>query len=100
MLYKWLTLTLALVGADYRGHYSHGMNRLEMYLNELNKGTVDGSSVPVLIKETVSTAWVDGRNGLGAVVGNWCMDLAIEKAKTTGIGIVSAKGSNHYGMVV
>lgn len=88
----------ALVGADYRGHYSHGMNRLEMYLNELNKGTVDGSAVPVLIKETVSTAWVDGRNGLGAVVGNWCMDLAMEKAKKTGIGIVSVKGTNHYGM--
>lgn len=88
----------ALVGADYRGHYSHGMNRLEMYLNELNKGTVDGSAVPLLIKETVSTAWVDGRNGLGAVVGNWCMDLAMEKAKQTGIGIVSVKGTNHYGM--
>lgn len=88
----------ALVGADYRGHYSHGMNRLEMYLNELNKGTVDGAAVPVVLKETIATAWVDGCNGLGAVVGNWCMDLAIKKAKVVGIGIVSVKGTNHYGM--
>lgn len=87
-----------LVAADYRGHYSHGMNRLDMYLNELNKGTTDGAAIPVVIKDTVSTAWVDGQNGLGAVVGNWCMDLAMEKAKNTGIGMVCCKRTNHYGM--
>jgi len=87
-----------LVEADYRGHYSHGMNRLEMYINELNDGTADGFVTPTILKETLATAWVDGENGLGAVVGNFCMDLAIEKAKNVGVGWVCVKRSNHYGI--
>ncbi|KAH8415467.1 hypothetical protein KR222_000308, partial [Zaprionus bogoriensis] len=87
-----------LVAADHRGHFSHGMNRLEMYINDLAINSTDGCAVPEIIKETPATAWVDGRNGLGAVVGNYCMDLAIKKAKTVGVGWVCAKGSNHYGM--
>ncbi|KAI4466948.1 oxidoreductase-related [Holotrichia oblita] len=87
-----------LVEADYRGHYSHGMNRLEMYINDVKSGTCDGKAVPKILKETAATAWVDGQNGLGAVIGNFCMDLAIKKAKEVGIGWVSAKGSNHFGI--
>ncbi|XP_037819236.1 uncharacterized oxidoreductase YjmC-like [Lucilia sericata] len=87
-----------LVAADYRGHFSHGMNRLEMYLNDLSINSTNGAAVPTILKETPSTAWVDGNNGLGAVVGNFCMDLAIKKAKQVGVGWVCAKGSNHYGM--
>ncbi|XP_037934195.1 uncharacterized oxidoreductase YjmC-like isoform X2 [Teleopsis dalmanni] len=87
-----------LVAADHRGHFSHGMNRLEMYINDLAINSTDGAAIPKILKETPSTAWVDGRNGLGAVVGNFCMDLAIKKAKAVGVGWVCAKGSNHYGM--
>lgn len=39
-----------LVAADYRGHFSHGMNRLEMYLNDIQTGTTDGAAVPITIK--------------------------------------------------
>ncbi|EDW33197.1 GL24667 [Drosophila persimilis] len=87
-----------LVAADHRGHFSHGMNRLEMYINDLAINSTDGGAEPKVLKETPATAWVDGLNGLGAVVGNYCMDLAIKKAKTVGVGWVCAKGSNHYGM--
>lgn len=87
-----------LIAADHRGHFSHGMNRLEMYINDLLKNSTDGSVVPKILKETPATAWVDGCNGLGAVVGNFCMDLAIKKAKQIGVGWVCAKGSNHYGI--
>lgn len=86
-----------LVAADYRGHFSHGMNRLEMYLNDLNMGTLNGSATPEILKQTPATAWVNGKNGLGAVVGRFCMDLAIEKARNVGVGWVCANHSNHYG---
>ena len=39
-----------LVTADYRGQFSHGMNRLEMYLNDIQTGTTDGAAVPTSIK--------------------------------------------------
>ncbi|KAL9923577.1 uncharacterized oxidoreductase YjmC isoform X4 [Glossina fuscipes] len=87
-----------LVAADYRGHFSHGLNRLEYYLNDLSKKSTDGAAVPKILKETPATAWVDGCNGLGAVIGNFCMDLAIKKSKTAGVGWVCVKNSNHYGM--
>lgn len=88
-----------LVAADYRGHFSHGMNRLEMYLNDLHSGTTNGAAEPEVLKESPATAWVNGKNGLGAVIGNFCMDLAIKKAKTIGVGWVCANHSNHYGML-
>lgn len=43
-------------------------------------------------------ALVDGQNGLGQVIGKYCMEMAIEKAKRFGIGMVVARGSNHYGI--
>lgn len=43
-------------------------------------------------------ALVDGKNALGQVVGKYCMELAIEKAKKFGISMVTARGSNHYGI--
>ncbi|KAJ8931438.1 hypothetical protein NQ314_015650, partial [Rhamnusium bicolor] len=79
-----------LVEADYRGHYSHGMNRLEMYIRDIQGGMCDAKAKCCIDKENVATAVVDGKNGLGAVVGKFCMDLAIEKAKNAGIALVVA----------
>ncbi|XP_008195569.2 uncharacterized oxidoreductase YjmC [Tribolium castaneum] len=87
-----------LTAADYRGHYSHGMNRLDMYVRDVQGGLCDCKATPSVIKETPATAWVTGNNGLGAVVGEFCMELAIKKAKSVGIGMVVAKESNHYGI--
>jgi LDH2 family malate/lactate/ureidoglycolate dehydrogenase len=50
------------------------------------------------LKQKGATAWVDGANLLGAVVGNFCTDLAINLAREHGIGWVLANNSNHYGM--
>uniref|UniRef100_V5G4E3 Malate dehydrogenase n=1 Tax=Anoplophora glabripennis TaxID=217634 RepID=V5G4E3_ANOGL len=92
------TVTDNLLEADYRGHYSHGMNRLEMYIRDIQGGVCDPKATCTLDKETVATALVNGNNGLGAVVGKYCMDLAIAKAKDAGIAMVVAHGSNHYGI--
>ncbi|XP_030835235.1 uncharacterized protein LOC584101 [Strongylocentrotus purpuratus] len=87
-----------LVSADSRGHFSHGLNRIDVYLENVEHGVTAGDGEPVIIKEMAGTAWVDGRNLLGPVVGQFCTDLVIEKAKQAGIGWVVAKGSNHYGI--
>lgn len=46
---------------------------------------------PEILKNQGATAWVDGHNALGATVGNFCMKLAIQKAKEYGVGWVAAK---------
>ncbi|XP_067678012.1 uncharacterized oxidoreductase YjmC-like [Haliotis asinina] len=87
-----------LVTADHRGHYSHGLNRLDMYVHDIESGITASNAVPSIIKESATTAHVDGNNVLGPVVGNFSMDLAIQKAKSAGVGMVAAKGSNHFGI--
>ncbi|KAL4622656.1 hypothetical protein GN956_G20165 [Arapaima gigas] len=91
-------LAEVLVEADLRGHYSHGLNRMDMYVKDIRTGICEKSGEPTVDKETVATALVNGRNLLGPVVGNYCMDLAIKKARKAGIGWVVAYGSNHFGI--
>ncbi|KIH47485.1 hypothetical protein ANCDUO_22455 [Ancylostoma duodenale] len=96
-----------LIEADVRGHYSHGLNRLvilkehlptmitpvaDMYIKDCQKKVCKTDGVPKILKERAGTAWVDGLSLLGPVVGNFCMNLAVKKAKETGVGWVCAKG--------
>lgn len=45
-----------------------------------------------------AVAVVEGNNALGQVVGKFSMELAMEKAKNFGLGMVVARGSNHFGI--
>ncbi|XP_046890192.1 uncharacterized oxidoreductase YjmC-like isoform X2 [Hypomesus transpacificus] len=92
------SLAEVLVEGDRRGHYSHGLNRMDVYVKDVQTGICAKEGEPVVEKETVATALVNGSNLLGPVVGNFCMDLAIKKALNVGIGWVVAHGSNHYGI--
>ncbi|KHN83282.1 L-sulfolactate dehydrogenase [Toxocara canis] len=87
-----------LAEGDIRGHYSHGLNRLDMYIRDVKEKVCKGEGEPTILKERAASAWVDGNNLLGPVVGNFCMDLAVKKAKDAGVGWVVAKGSNHFGI--
>ncbi|VDK41723.1 unnamed protein product [Anisakis simplex] len=87
-----------LVAADVRGHFSHGLNRLDMYIRDVKEKVCKGSGEPTILKERAASAWVDGNNLLGPVIGNFCMDLAIKKAKEAGVGWVVTRGSNHFGI--
>ena len=52
----------------------------------------------MILKQSGGTALVDGKNLLGPYVGKYCMNLAIEKAKKVGIGMVTVRRSNHFGI--
>ena len=92
------THTCIILAADKRGHYSHGFNRLDIYCNDIKSGVCKPNQVPVVDNETAAAALVDGRDGLGGVVGEFAMKLAIEKAKSAGVGWVTARNSNHFGI--
>ncbi|XP_069682035.1 uncharacterized oxidoreductase YjmC-like [Periplaneta americana] len=89
-----------LVAADYRGHYSCGLKKLGIHVEDIKRKVCNGNARPTILRETAATAWVDGNNGMGPVVGNFCMDIAIQKAKKSGIGWVVAKGSNDFGIAM
>ena len=93
-----ITTTDVLVLADLRGIDSHGVARLGRYVAGLKDGTMKAKDESRVIKETSATALVDGGQSLGQVVGKKGMDLAIEKARETAVGIVTVRNSNHYGI--
>ena len=52
----------------------------------------------MVLHETPGAALVDGRDGLGGVVAEFCMELAISKARRVGVAWVTARNSNHFGI--
>ncbi|KAJ3649961.1 hypothetical protein Zmor_021674 [Zophobas morio] len=91
-------VAICLTQADYKGHLCEGLYQLKTYVDEVEYGGCDKDAVPTILKESPVCAWVDGNNGLGVIVANFSMNLAIQKAKKCGIGWVVAKRSNNYGI--
>lgn len=87
----------SLIGADARGMNSHGILRLPVYIRRLQQDGFSAVSASRVLRETASTALIDGANGLGAVLTMRAMELAISKARQTGIGAVGVTRSNHNG---
>ncbi|KAK3331870.1 Malate/L-lactate dehydrogenase [Cercophora scortea] len=87
-----------LVQADLRGVESHGVNRIPSYLARVRNGVLDPRAEPTLTEVTPVVAQVDGHNGFGFPAAHLGMEKAISMARTFGIGMVSVKHSNHFGM--
>ena len=88
----------ALLSADLRGIDSHGIARLSGYVRLWEVGRVISNPQISILHETPSTAVMDGGSGLGLVVAQKAMDVAIEKARQVGTGWVSVQNSNHFGI--
>jgi LDH2 family malate/lactate/ureidoglycolate dehydrogenase len=87
-----------LVEADLRGVESHGVVRLPIYVERLEKRANNPAPVVRIARETRSTAVVDGDNGMGQWVGMRAMDVAIDKARREGEPAwVTVRNSNHFG---
>ncbi len=87
-----------LISSDLRGIESHGIGRLKMYYDRIRAGTVSGVTRFEVVREMAATAVVDGHYGLGHVVGVRAMRMAIEKARTYGLGAVAVRRSTHFGI--
>jgi LDH2 family malate/lactate/ureidoglycolate dehydrogenase len=87
-----------LVQADLRGVDTHGINRIPSYVARIRQGVLDANASPTLQQLTPVVAQVDGHNGFGFLAADMGMRKAIEMAKEFGIGMVSVKHSNHFGM--
>ena len=89
-----------LVLADLRGVDSHGVsNYVEaIYVPGLKGGIINPTPKVHIVRETPATALIDGDEGLGMVVGQKAMKVAIDKAKEVGAAFVSVRNSRHFGM--
>lgn len=85
------------VRTDLRAVDSHGVAMLARYYEGFKIGLIEAGPKIEVVRETQSTALVDGGNGLGHPVSKLCMEVCIEKAQRMGAAFVTARNSNHYG---
>lgn len=87
-----------LVHADLRGVDTHGLCRIPVYLERVRAGLINAKPNLEPKRVTPVAASLDGQNGFGFIVGKRAMAEAIDMAREFGIGIVSVRGSTHFGM--
>ena len=86
-----------LVTSNLRGIDSHGVGRLKRYVDGIKAGYILPNASRVVKRDSVVIANIDAMNGLGQPAGVFGMKLAIEKAQSTGVGVVTVFNSNHFG---
>jgi LDH2 family malate/lactate/ureidoglycolate dehydrogenase len=86
-----------MVEADLRGSDTHGVIRLPLYIRRIRAGGINIKPNIRVVSDRPSAALIDGDNAMGHLVMRRAAHLAIEKAKTTGVGWVGARMSNHAG---
>src|SRR5207248_6297750 len=86
-----------MVRTDLRGVDSHGIDMLPRYHELWQEGFVVMDADAVLEKDSMATGLYDGAKGLGHWVSSLAMKLALDKARTYGIGIVTVRNSGHFG---
>lgn len=91
--------TDVLLASDRKGIESHGVNRFKpIYLDRIRDGIQSPETTFEVIRETATTAVVDGHDGMGQVIAYKAMQMAIDKAKEFGMGMVAVRNSTHYGI--
>jgi len=88
----------SLVQANLWGVDSHGVTRMAIYVERLRKRLVNPKPKITILQETPAMVAVDGDNGSGQVVATKAMELAIAKARESGVGLVGIRNSNHFGV--
>lgn len=87
-----------LITSDKLGIDSHGLGRFKpIYVDRINAGILNPVTKIDVVKDTFTTAILDANDGMGHVVSKRAMEMAIEKAKVYGMGMVTVKNSSHYG---
>jgi len=89
----------SLVTANLRGVDSHGIIRVPYYIDGLKKGLLSPKTEIKVIKESPISALLDGNKGFCIVAGYKAMEIAIKKAKNSGVGLVGIRNLGHIGML-
>ncbi|HOG46135.1 MAG TPA: Ldh family oxidoreductase [Anaerolineae bacterium] len=87
-----------LITSDLWGIASHGVGRLKQYYDRIKGGLQHPVTQMRVLKETPTTAVIDGQLGMGQVVAHRSMRMAIDKARRYGMGAVAVRNSGHFGI--
>lgn len=88
-----------LITSDKRGIDSHGINRCKpIYYDRIRAGIQNPITNFEIVRDCKATAVVDGHNGMGHAIAKRSMQMAIDKARQHGLGMVAVRNSTHYGI--
>ena len=88
----------ALINAELVGAYGHGLSRLKMYCDRIDKKVINSKPKIKIKKISPSITYIDANNSIGFVAADIGIKQSIQNAKKTGIGLVAIKNSGHYGL--
>ena len=88
-----------LITADLRGVASHGVsNILQRYVGFFKDGLINPKPHWRIIRESAGIARLDCDGGLGIIIAPKAMEIAMEKARSAGIGMVTMQNGRHLSM--
>lgn len=86
-----------LVEANLVGHDSHGIIRLPQYIEAVHTDKLQPNRRPKTVLETAAMLVLDGQLGYGQIAAHVATDLAIAKARTAGVALLTLSGGGHFG---
>ena len=90
-------VTEVLIDAHCTGHTFAGLPRIPVLLDSLRKVDPETRGRTEILKETDSTAWIDGQGNLGYITCQRAIDLGIEKSRTSPVVLLGAFNSHYSG---
>ncbi|WP_028308140.1 Ldh family oxidoreductase [Desulfitibacter alkalitolerans] len=90
-------MSSALVESDLLGVKTHGISRLNFYIEHMENGTINPNPKFKIVSDFAAITLIDGDRALGPVVADFAMKEAVKKAREAGVGIVSVRNSSHMG---
>jgi LDH2 family malate/lactate/ureidoglycolate dehydrogenase len=86
-----------LIDADVLGTATHGISRLGIYLDRIQRGLIDPRAEVVIDRESAGVLVIDAKNGLGQVQAMKAIELLIPRAKANGVAAATIRNSQHFG---
>lgn len=86
-----------LVDADLRGVHSHGTWWMDTYTERLRRGGLNPKPQLQIVRDLPAMAIIDADGAAGQVASAAAMRLAIDKARSSGVGVCAVRNSNHFG---
>jgi len=85
------------VKANLVGHDSHGVIHIPEYVERIHKGHIVPGAPFEVVKESPTTARINGHWGFGFVVTEKAMRMAIEKARAHNVAAITVFYQSHIG---
>jgi hydroxycarboxylate dehydrogenase B len=88
-----------LVEANLRGHDSHGVGMIPRYVDAVLEGGLKPNASVTVKLDTGTLLTLDGNSGYGQVIGEQAMNMAIDRARVSGVCLMGLAHSHHLGRI-